>query len=1223
MLVFWNPRGISNKEVALKAFLQRRGASYAGISESQTYRSGLELSDKKWRWEAGVEGKPSELGRGPSRGMGAFIDTSNVESSLVRTGKYTAWHRIEAEGNEGALVVGVGYFPEAQDTAAHATANEELREALAYFHAQGARVLFGGDLNAHTGANGDKTPLDAAGRMILNTVEDMDMVLLNTAPGICVGGPSRVQVRVDGTQESTIDYIMCSSQLLPYIQRMEIEEGQMGSDHRPLVLYLKDLVVKAPQVPGPREVWDVRNIPSPPEDWSWVTACQTEFEAWIAKTGSVVSAATAAGADAARVADVLEWSFQHSLDRMAAEHLGTRTVGPRVTPIMDAAARLAAQQHEVSRSVMRRIQEDADAPPEAKETARKQYMAAGRRVVAVAARRKQLEELALFRDIESKQGNSKLFWSKFKQMRNTIRVNKSPPSVATDEHGDTITDPVGVLRAWRDFSARIASADLEGTDEEGIYDEEYKKEVEARLRRLRNIRAHQPELDRPITAAEIFRAIRKLKMGKAPGQDGILTDILKTAADAVNNSKLRGNNTVVEALVLLFNYVFDNEVWPERWGTGVIVPLHKHDSRLDPSNYRPITLLSVVGKLFGIVVNDRLSRFSEMSGTMVDEQGGFRPRRGTPDQVFILREVLASRKERDLPTYATYIDVRKAYDTVWREDAYTRIFDSGVQGKLWRQLQAMHSGLSRRVLHPLGLTEWFDVERGVAQGAVESPWVYANFIDGLARELKRQGFGIMIAGRRLPILLYADDMILLASSQRELAEMNAVASEYARKHRFQFNGAKSAVMAFNVSSAARRRAYAKDWRLFGEVVRVTDSYEYLGTFTPSDGISWGAHVRGAIAKAKRRSADLLWVCRSDRGVRPRTAVTLWQALVRPLLEYASELWSGQVTATLTREAEAVQTRFLRGVLGLHRNGSGVSNDILRAEVGCERICDRWSKLTLGYWRRVFTAPADRLLRVVAEARHAERARSGGVGYGKLGWMPAAERALQAAGLYDYWVDTSAIRATTVNGWRERVYDAVNADSDASRHGRMAGMLSAQRYVHLKEWGVNTEPYSFSSGEEGRLGQHVPERYLDDRECIKGTRIKMLCRLDCLPLMDRVGREVVPKWPKSSRVCFACGEGVVEDTHHFLMVCPAYAEKRSTLLERAARILDGAGFEAMDPVEQGQVLLGKRIGDPGAEDSVDRLAKRFLVKAWNTRKNVMDSINMVLGTSYDVYVSKAA
>ena len=749
--------------------------------------------------------------------------------------------------------------------------------------------------------------------------------------------------------------------------------------------------------------------------------------------------------------------------------------------------------------------------------------------------------------------------------------------------------------------------------------------MEERLGWMRRLRQYQPELDRPITADEVYAAIRKLKMGKAPGEDGILTDILKTAADAVNNGKLRGNNTVVTALVLLFNYVFDNEVWPERWGTGVIFPLHKHDSRLDPSNYRPITLLSVVGKLFGVIVNARLSKFSEASGTISDEQGGFRPRRGTPDQVFLLREILASRKERDLPTYTTYIDVRKAYDTVWREGAYVRIYDSGVQGKLWRQLQAMHSGLSRRVLHPLGLTDWFDVERGVAQGAVESPWVYANFIDGLACALKAQGLGVMIAGRRVPLLMYADDMVMLASSQLELARMNAVASEFARKHRFQFNGEKSAVMVFNASPAARRRADATEWELFGDAVEIKDSYVYLGTVTPADGISWTAQVRTAIEKARTRSTDLLWVCRADRGIRPRTAVTLWQALVRPLLEYACEIWAGQTTATLTKEVESVQTTFLRGVLGLHANGSGVADDTLRAEAGCERIQDRWTKLTLGYWRRIFSAPDGRLLRVVAEARHVEHTRSGGAGFGSLGWMPSAKRVLMVAGLGSYWHDTAAVVDKTAEHWRDLTHTAVNAGSDASRQARMTGMPSTQTYMHIKEWGENTEPYSFSSGEVGRLGQHVPERYLDDRACLKGTRLKLLCRLNCLPLMDRVGREAKPKWAKASRVCFECGGGVVEDVHHFLMVCPSYAAKRAGLLQRVERIMRNPNvpdFNAMDPKGQGRILLGRRFGNPDAENSIDRLVKRFLTKAWNLRAGLTAHINTVMGTAYDVFTTRA-
>ena len=93
VLVFWNPRGISNKEVVFKHFLHQKGAVYAGVAESQTYRSDTELSDARWRWDGGTEGKPPEKGGAPSRGMGAFVDITKIEGSLVRKGEYTLWHR--------------------------------------------------------------------------------------------------------------------------------------------------------------------------------------------------------------------------------------------------------------------------------------------------------------------------------------------------------------------------------------------------------------------------------------------------------------------------------------------------------------------------------------------------------------------------------------------------------------------------------------------------------------------------------------------------------------------------------------------------------------------------------------------------------------------------------------------------------------------------------------------------------------------------------------------------------------------------------------------------------------------------------------------------------------------------------------------------------------------------------------------------------------------------
>ena len=77
---------------------------------------------------------------------------------------------------------------------------------------------------------------------------------------------------------------------------------------------------------------------------------------------------------------------------------------------------------------------------------------------------------------------------------------------------------------------------------------------------------------------------------------------------------------------------------------------------------------------------------------------------------------------------------------------------------------------------------------------MESPWIYSAFVDELAKRLKAAGLGIWIAGRRVPLLMYADDIVLLASSPFELQRMNDVATPFAREHRFEFNGDKSGVM---------------------------------------------------------------------------------------------------------------------------------------------------------------------------------------------------------------------------------------------------------------------------------------------------------------------------------------------------------------------------------------------------------------------------------------------
>jgi hypothetical protein len=141
---------------------------------------------------------------------------------------------------------------------------------------------------------------------------------------------------------------------------------------------------------------------------------------------------------------------------------------------------------------------------------------------------------------------------------------------------------------------------------------------------------------------------------------------------------------------------------------------------------------------------------------------------------------------------------------------------------------------------------------------------------------------------------------------------------------------------------------------------------------------------------------------------------------------------------------------------------------------------------------------------------------------------------------------------------------------------------------------------------------------------------MLCRLGCLPLMNRVGREAKPSWPQEYRTCAACCTGKIEDVQHFVMECPRYAAKRAALLKQAVRELTGSngsvtgiGLASMSAKDQLAVLLGRRISDPAAEDRLDRCVKRYLSKCWNLRAGVTGAINDALFTSYGIYDAPAA
>ena len=153
---------------------------------------------------------------------------------------------------------------------------------------------------------------------------------------------------------------------------------------------------------------------------------------------------------------------------------------------------------------------------------------------------------------------------------------------------------------------------------------------------------------------EVQKAIKMMKNNKAPGMDIISAEVLKEGGDEVSRWILR-----------ICNKIMDTKEVPTDLRNGIIVKLPKKGDLTDLNNWRGLTLLSVPGKVFVLILLNRLK--NAIDDKMREEQAGFRPGRSCTDQIFALRRIVEKTIEFQQEVHFNFIDFEKAFDSVDRE----------------------------------------------------------------------------------------------------------------------------------------------------------------------------------------------------------------------------------------------------------------------------------------------------------------------------------------------------------------------------------------------------------------------------------------------------------------------------------------------------------------------------------------------------------------------------
>jgi hypothetical protein len=270
------------------------------------------------------------------------------------------------------------------------------------------------------------------------------------------------------------------------------------------------------------------------------------------------------------------------------------------------------------------------------------------------------------------------------------------------------------------------------------------------------------------------------------------------------------------------------ESFPNKWSESYIVSLFKSGDRFDPLNYRGLSISSCLGKLFTKLMSKRLIDFLVENNIININQIGFMPKHRTADHILVLKTIFDLFKSKNKTVYLCFIDIKKAFDTVWREGLLFKLIKYGISTKICNLKNNMYNKLNTCLKLGDQRTEFFKSEIGTRQGCNLSPLLFNIYINELPELfLKSKCDPIEIGYKKYNALLYADDLAILSKSSEGLQRALDVLHTFCNRWKLKININKTKVIIFNAKKTNKFK-----FTIEGEEIGIVNSYTYLGiTFT--------------------------------------------------------------------------------------------------------------------------------------------------------------------------------------------------------------------------------------------------------------------------------------------------------------------------------------------------------------------------------------------------------
>lgn len=416
---------------------------------------------------------------------------------------------------------------------------------------------------------------------------------------------------------------------------------------------------------------------------------------------------------------------------------------------------------------------------------------------------------------------------------------------------------------------------------------------------IRNTPRVGPNMDAELLdTAELTEVIGSLRPFKAPGNDNMPNILLKQLSPGA-----------IGAICNIYNACLSLNYWPASFKLAKITPIPKPGKdKGHAENYRPISLLNNLGKLFEKVIHRRIMSFVTENDILNAEQFGFRPQHSTSHQVLRVTNHIKRNRSQKKSTGMVLFDIEKAFDSVWHDGLTFKLAKKNFPPYLVRMVREFMADRNFEV-HVFGSRSTpRPIPAGVPQGSILSPILYSIYVSDLKLD------------RFTDSACYADDTAAYTSANRTITICKRLQRSLSRiekyydKWKIKINPAKTQAIIFPFNNQ-RRRIPTTALTLGNIPIEYSGSVKYLGV-TLDRKLIFREHIDQIRTKTARCMAALYPLIGRRSNLSVENKFLIFKAIIRPILTYASPIWI-HAAISHRKNLQILQNKCLKLVLKLH------------------------------------------------------------------------------------------------------------------------------------------------------------------------------------------------------------------------------------------------------------------------------------------------------------------